>query len=262
VESSYRPARDSTTASPSTTAIVCGSLVTTEPHRRRPRDSSFTQRERAAFARCRGSHRLFLDRLICVYGFFELAVSAELSRLTMLGAVEYGWWYAARLPESRVAVAVASDAELIKNSDLRSPRDWLACLARTNHLADFLVDCRFIPCSLLICAAPLFVMDSPTGDRWLAVGDAASAYDPISAQGIYKSLRDGLEAAESIVAFRERAASRLQAYRTGIATRIDGYLNVRNYFYGLKQRWPSSPFWTRRQQSTMLGAFSPSACVV
>ena len=155
---------------------------------------------RSAFARRRGAKQLFLDQLICVYGFFEREAATEFSRLTMLEAVEYGWWYAAKLPNGRVAVAVASDAEIIKHAALRSPDNWLAYLARTKHVASRLTNCRFFPHSLRICPAPSFVLDYPGGDRWLAVGDAASAFDPISAQGIYKSLLDGLDAAESIVA--------------------------------------------------------------
>ncbi|MEK6258944.1 MAG: FAD-dependent monooxygenase [Planctomycetota bacterium] len=214
---------------------------------------------RSAFARRRGARQLFLDQLICVYGFFELGASAEFSRLTLLEAVEYGWWYAARLPNGRVAVAVASDAEIIKHAALRSPQNWLAHLGRTNHLAGRLANCRFIPNSVLVCPSSSFVLDNPTGDRWLAVGDAASAYDPISAQGIYKSLMDGLDAADSIVNFLTADGSRLDAFQAGIFSRFDAYLHMRNYFYGLEQRWTAAPFWARRLQRTALRGSSQFA---
>jgi hypothetical protein len=48
--------------------------------------------------------------LLCITGFFDLPAAGQFSRLTMLEAVEYGWWYAARLPDNRLAVSVATDA--------------------------------------------------------------------------------------------------------------------------------------------------------
>lgn len=207
---------------------------------------------RAVFAWSRGAKKQFLDLLICVYGFFELPEASAFSRMTMLEAVEYGWWYAAKLPNRRLAAAVASDSAFIKNAGLRKQHHWLAGLAETRHVADLLADCRFIEDSLLVCPTPSFLLDRVAGDRWLAVGDAASAYDPIAAQGIHKSLSDGLQAAEVIVAFLGGDAKPLDAYRSSVATRFEHYLNVRNYFYGLEKRWPDSPFWKRRYQRTAL----------
>ena len=68
---------------------------------------------RATVAQGMGSKKLFLDRLICIYGFFD-ALDSNFSQLTMLEAVEYGWWYAARLPDGRLTAAIASDPEIIK----------------------------------------------------------------------------------------------------------------------------------------------------
>src|SRR5262249_8945502 len=114
---------------------------------------------RAGFARATGAHRLFLDRVLCVTAFFELGASAGLSTLTMLEAVEYGWWYAARLPNRRVAVAVASDADVIKQRALRRPEDWLAHLRQTRHIAPELAGGRPLDDSHVTSAAASFVLD-------------------------------------------------------------------------------------------------------
>ena len=153
---------------------------------------------RSSFARHMGAGRRFLDQLLCVTAFFELPGAANFSKLTMLEAVEYGWWYAARLPNRRIAVAVASDPEIIKHNALRSRDGWLDHLKATNHVGAELAGCRFIDDSQMTCAAPSFLLDEVAGDGWLAVGDAASAYDPISSQGIYKALSDGVRAGEAI----------------------------------------------------------------
>jgi flavin-dependent dehydrogenase len=106
----------------------------------------------------------------------------------------------------------------------------------------------------MTCAAPSFFLDEVGGQGWLAVGDAASAYDPISSQGIYKALADGARAGEAIAASLGGSNIGLDEYRLSIASRFQQYLANRNFFYGLEQRWPKSDFWTRRQARTAVSA--------
>lgn len=204
---------------------------------------------RCRFARRLGAERLFLDRLICVYGFFEIPISSSFSKLTMLEAVEYGWWYAARLPNHRLAVAVASDAEIIRQASLNKNANWIAHLKETNYMSRELAHCLFVENSLLVCAAPSFLLDRATGNGWLAVGDAAASYDPISSQGIYKALSDGLQMANVIGANLGENTDRLHEYQSSTTANFDAYLQNRNYFYGLENRWPNSPFWNRRKSA-------------
>jgi flavin-dependent dehydrogenase len=143
----------------------------------------------------------------------KLPASSEFSRLTMLEAVEYGWWYAARLPDDRLTVALASDPAIIKQAALHTPERWLARLQQTQHLARAIIGCDFGAAGLVVRVAPSFVLDSAVGDGWLAVGDAAAAYDPIASQGIYKAMLDGLQAAEVIVAWLGGDTGALDAYQ-------------------------------------------------
>jgi flavin-dependent dehydrogenase len=106
----------------------------------------------------------------------------------------------------------------------------------------------------MICAAPSFLLDKVAGKGWLAVGDAACAFDPISSQGIYKALADGVHAARVIVASLRGSAIETGEYQISVAARFQHYLQNRNYFYGLERRWPTSRFWTRRQANTAVRA--------
>ena len=199
---------------------------------------------RATFARHRGARRVLSDQLLCVVGFF--ALSGGFPRMTMLEAVAYGWWYAAKLPDRRAAVAVASDPEIVKQRGLNRRDGWLASLAQTRHLAAELAGCRLAPDGLVTCAAPSFRLDDVAGDGWLAVGDAACAFDPISSQGIHKALADGLAAASAIAERLDGRADALDAYRSMAADRFEAYLTTRKDFYRQEQRWPTSAFWNRR----------------
>lgn len=206
----------------------------------------------SGFARQMGAKKVFLDRLICVAAFFELTTPASLSQLTMLEAVEYGWWYAAKLPNGRLTVALASDPELIRRTGLNQKDAWLARLRETNHVSSVVANCALIEDSLRVCNAPSLRLDRTVGSGWLAVGDAASTYDPISSQGIYKALSNGVSAAEVIAAFLAGKVESLSEYQASVAGRFEDYLANRNFFYGVEQRWSASPFWSRRRQRTAL----------
>ena len=206
---------------------------------------------RAVFARQMGARQLFQDRLICVSGFFDLPHDAEFSQLTMLEATEFGWWYAAKLPGGKVVTAVASDPEYTQQATLTEPESWLAHLHQTTHIASALSACQFDSRSLIVHAAGSYLLDKIYGDGWLAVGDAAAAFDPIASQGIYKALSDGIHAAECIAADL-RGDDKFEAYQIMIVDRFDDYLKNRAYLYGLENRWLSAPFWQRRRERTVL----------
>ncbi|MGL1102780.1 hypothetical protein ACSTLM_01045, partial [Vibrio parahaemolyticus] len=69
---------------------------------------------RSVIARQMGARQILLDRLSVVYGFFDTPQAAAPSQLTLLEAQELGWWYKARLPDRRLAIAFASDASIIR----------------------------------------------------------------------------------------------------------------------------------------------------
>ncbi len=202
---------------------------------------------RAAVAQSMGSKKLFLDRLICIYGFFD-ALDSTFSQLTMLEGVEYGWWYAARLPDGRLTAAIASDPEIIKANCLNERAGWVTMLNQTRHIANALSGSRLDPDSLQAWPAHSFLLDNPAGYRWLAVGDAASVFDPISSQGIHKGIGDGIRGAQAIAKHIAGEIQNFDEYASTIRTRFQNYLANRNYFYSIENRWPESAFWERRRE--------------
>jgi flavin-dependent dehydrogenase len=201
---------------------------------------------RSAFARRVGARPVWLDRLTFVYGFFDAQAGTSASRLTMIEAAEDGWWYAAALPGHRLALAFATDPETVRERMLSVEDRWLARVLRTRYIAPRLDGCRFVRGSLAVRAAPSFLLDRVAGARWLAVGDAAAAYDPLSSQGIHKALADGLEAAGAIAAALASDTDIAPAYAAAIADGFEEYRLNRNYFYRLETRWARSSFWQRR----------------
>lgn len=101
--------------------------------------------------------------------------------------------------------------------------------------------------SLRPVAANSYRLDRTTGNHWLAAGDAAMAFDPLSSQGICHALKSGLLAARAIEACLLGDQTALEEYARGTQRSFDKYLSMRAVYYGREQRWSSSVFWQRRQ---------------
>jgi flavin-dependent dehydrogenase len=201
---------------------------------------------RSLYARRRGAQRRGLDRLVSVAAFFRLPAGAQFMARTLLEAVEYGWWYTACLPDRRIAVALATSHGLFKQHRFDRPRAWLQALVGTRHVIGQLAACEPEAGSLSVCTAPSFMLARAIGDHWLAVGDAASAYDPISSQGIFKALGEGLSAGRTIAEFLAGRSDALADHQQDVEQRFHAYARQRAHYYAQEQRWPDSPFWRER----------------
>jgi len=98
-----------------------------------------------------------------------------------------------------------------------------------------------------IAAATSSQMDRIAGKNWLAVGDAAAAFDPLSSQGIQSALTSGLRAAQSVERYLNGDRVALPSYASWVNKNFAEYLLIRNRFYRRELRWPRSLFWQRRQ---------------
>lgn len=201
---------------------------------------------RSLYARRHGARNRDLDRLVTVTAYLDLPDPSRFTRLTMLEAVQYGWWYTARLPDRRVVAAVATSHPIYKQRHLHREAVWLEALSSTRYFADLLSDCRLVSGSLAVRAAPSFVLDRLHGTHWLAVGDAASSYDPISSQGIYQALADGLAGGRTIAEHLGGVAGALIEHQDRVERRFANYEHERANFYEMERRWADAPFWRDR----------------
>ena len=205
-----------------------------------------------AFARDRGVSRLRVDRLVGVVGYFEHKPSTrEAERVALIEAVEDGWWYSAPIPDGRLVVTLMTDSDLIAGQGQPSVSAWLGKLGHTS-LTRSRVDAYAPPPILGIFPSGSGALVSATGDNWLAVGDAAVAVDPISGQGIIRSLRDGPKAAHAVLEALDGQCELIDAYRHEHTKDFVEYLTMRCAYYRQEQRWSGSPFWSRRHEPPKL----------
>jgi flavin-dependent dehydrogenase len=206
----------------------------------------------ASIGRQLGATHRWHDRLVLATAFFQAPPSAPSSRITVLEATETGWWYLAGLPGNRLTVAFASDPELFRESGTARWPAWVQGLADTRHVAQRLAGSRLLSKELINLSASSRRLDPIAGPGWLAVGDAASSYDPLSAQGIHQALHTGLAAADAICAGLTGPTGLTVSgllcgdYAAQVAADFEEYLANHRHLYAAEQRFPDSPFWQRR----------------
>lgn len=202
----------------------------------------------AKVARRMGVTRKEEDALLFVSAYMhsnEFSDFTQVNQLTLLEAVEYGWWYTARLPGERIIVALASAPKIITQRKLQNAASWWEALQNTRHTRQ-VVGSGSLPMRVNSWLATSSLLNPPSGVGWLAIGDAASCFDPISSQGIYKALSQALEAAPAIADYLADKQEGLLDYRQFVGNQFIEYLEQRAYFYDLEQRWPNSAFWQSR----------------
>jgi flavin-dependent dehydrogenase len=202
----------------------------------------------ASVVRRLGVARNQVDCLAVLSVVFDLREPDAVPSQALLEACDYGWWYAARIPQRRLIAALAIEPS--EHQRFGEISAFLPALSATRHAACWLERGQAAPMddrALETALAPSVILSRVVGERWLAVGDAASAYDPITAQGIVKALCDGEGAGGAIADFFAGAGeATLLAYQDGVFARFTDYLRLRQHLYRLEQRWPQSPFWCNR----------------
>ena len=200
----------------------------------------------ATVARRCGAKKIYCDRLVAVYALFGSYGDTQAGLHTLVEATERGWWYASRLPGNQAVVSFLSDSDLVRRYALHRPNPWCELLNRSLHIRDFLAGAS--RCSEpAIRSAASHCLDSGVGEGWLAVGDAASAFDPLSSAGIVLALQSGLEGATVLTHHWSGDRLALSHYDQRIHLRFAHYLAARHFYYALETRWPESEFWQRRR---------------
>jgi 2-polyprenyl-6-methoxyphenol hydroxylase-like FAD-dependent oxidoreductase len=199
----------------------------------------------AALARAIGLRPARLDRLIgCSVEFADVADDGE---GLMIETVPDGWWYTAAIPGGRRVVVHMSDSDLVRARGLRDIDRWMAALRETRHVRATVATARPLGPPRVHPAGSARVDLDATSLPLLAVGDAASCFDPVSGQGIVKALRSGVFACYAVADFLRRGDDTgLVRHRALMAQEFTAYRQTLVDFYAQESRWADRPFWQRR----------------
>jgi flavin-dependent dehydrogenase len=204
---------------------------------------------RAAIARKLGAPRRRLSEQCAAVAWIRHPPH-DVDNTSRVKSVSNGWWYTARLPQTLRVIAfhgLASDVgKLMRRPSLFAEQ----CAAADLLSYDVHTDAFVRP--LKAVDASIQVSEPVAGPGWLAVGDAALSFDPLSSQGVLFALYSGVRGAETVLrclAQPDLAEQVLDDYQQRVHRVLRANQRQRAALYWSERRFPESPYWRAQQHS-------------
>ncbi len=199
---------------------------------------------RAALATRLGAHRRRLDSLVALAA--RAAPAEGFTGLSLVEPFADGWWYAAPLPDGQAVVTLMTDRDIARERGFQNPATYLRAWQSSEALAVHVPPVE--PSMIAVFAAHTAFLDQAAGSRWIAVGDALIAFDPLTSSGIAGALDDALAAVPVIQAQLAGQVGPARAYARRAESTLRRYLAERQQRYAAEPRWHERAFWARRTQ--------------
>jgi flavin-dependent dehydrogenase len=201
---------------------------------------------RAAAARQLGATCHPSDQLVGLVGRIDRCRLDDEAGRVHIESVEDGWWYGVQFSDAALLATFMTDASLVRRHPLRARGLWQERLRDSKLLAPLVTTGQWSG-RLDVCNAATQILHHDAHPGFLAVGDAATAYDPLSSWGITKGLCDGYAAAEALAREHAGESSAVAEYRNKLRRDFELHRARQTSFYRAESRWPASPFWRSRQ---------------
>ncbi|WP_316822617.1 NAD(P)/FAD-dependent oxidoreductase [Pedobacter gandavensis] len=202
------------------------------------------------FARKIGIERMQYDKLMSCYITLP---NLDINKMSTISATEIGWWYSSPLPNGKRILALQTDPDLIDRNHIKH-RDKFIRLAQSNREM-----AKLIKCSSNEIGFPQTVSANSTrlnqvaGERWLALGDAAMSFDPLSSQGMFNAMASAVQLTDLLAEtdpsglLKSESLKEIQTQYIQQSDRIwEQYLKHKKLYYRGEMRWHNAPFWKRR----------------
>jgi flavin-dependent dehydrogenase len=175
----------------------------------------------------RGGSREVDDKLVALV---LRGRGGDTDRRAYIEAVPDGWWYSAPLPGGEMIAMFFTDPQIYSQDGI-VPEEQLrhAPLARARLCSADVRSSRTVAVSSS-CRREI------AGPGWMAVGDSAASYDPLSGRGIFQAMRYA-----QLVGTSEPAE-----YAAMVRAGYESYVAQRRRYYAMETRWPDRLFWRRR----------------
>jgi flavin-dependent dehydrogenase len=189
------------------------------------------------------------DNLAGIYRFYSIEEDLDKPDYsTLIESASNGWWYSARLPQGQRVVALMTDHDLIKNQSLSAVAMFEQALQATRFISDKLKrETRSKPGRKpVVTAAHSQSLKRVADQGWLAVGDAAYTFDPLSSLGIFKALRMAILASYAVHDHFHNKQQGVEKYQKLAQAELENYAAKHQQYYAEEQRFADYPFWSRR----------------
>lgn len=201
----------------------------------------------AVLARQLGARRRREHPLLALQWRLRSATADDRDGRTLVEAVADGWWYSVLLPDGERLAVYLTDADLLDRRRALRPEALAPLLHRTVHLRELLVRHDYRPQGRVQgCEACSSRLQSFSGPGWMAVGDAAMAFDPLASKGIASAIHGGLTGAQALLAQWRGDSAALLQWQLRQADIYGVYRTQLQQVYSAERRWRDAAFWQRR----------------
>jgi len=198
------------------------------------------------FARSHGIERAHYDKLIAVWVSLPNIMENKMSTIS---TSKNGWWYSAVVPNNKRVIAFQTDSDLYDKSTFKSLESLLQLSKENPHITEILNHSDLSAIEFHgVTAANSTKLNQVSGKQWVAIGDAAISFDPLSSQGMFNAMASAMQLKHLIQNFGYGQKTQ-DLYTTQINHIWQRYLDHKDIFYQQELRWKVSEFWKRRQNT-------------
>ena len=203
---------------------------------------------RRALVSRRAGERVRDDRLVAAHAFLDQVDTGIVPTPgSMTESLADGWWYSSILPNGQMWVAWFTDADLLPRGSTRDQRIWQTLLADSCYTARRIESAGYgleHPVRVTGAAGERAVRFD--GEAWVAAGDAALCFDPLSSHGMTSALWSGQKAARAVVEALAGDREPMDVYNQTLDSAWHRYRRQKAAIYAVERRFSDSPFWRRR----------------
>lgn len=148
-----------------------------------------------------------------------------------------GWGIVSALSEQKQVMTLFTRKSNGIHQNLSQYDYWNEILADTLYLKDFLAEKP--PIQIIGKKANSSAPQAFSSNNWIAIGDAAFTFDPLSSHGITNAIYTAKKALQLIT----DPAYNSDQHQADFHEIFSAYLTSKNGMYQQEQRWPEEAFW-------------------
>jgi flavin-dependent dehydrogenase len=201
-----------------------------------------------AIARRLGADVVAAGRLVAVGCRKRVAKRAGRSSFLHVAAVREGWCYAVLGPGGLQASVLVTVPGALPRGAQRRRAFLVSALSEASGFPTEAIEAAGDG-ELFLADASARTLTRGAGDDWIAIGDAAASFDPITSQGMPNALGSAVAGAHAVHDHLASATGALAAYGAAVARTWTHTASGMKSIYDAVDRWPSSPFWSRMREA-------------
>ncbi len=198
---------------------------------------------KASVCRHLGIHKKQIDHQFTISFWHQL--QQPIPRQIWVEATENGWWYISPTSTGLVNCMFFTLKGLIPQKNEITP--FLKTeLDKTHYIHKIIQPNKEELLNHKIMPSGTSYLKQPYGKNWLAIGDAAFSYDPISSYGITSALATGFYGAHAIASKIANEEEAFLTYHYILENGNRAYFQKLGHQYNIEKRWKNSYYWKNR----------------